>query len=47
MNKKQKRILIFVPSVLFLMNNTIISLLVICFYGWLLVMWLFKVMPKD
>ena len=47
MSKKDKKILFWLPLGLFVFNNTILSLVVLCFYGWAFVVWLFKNMPKK
>ena len=37
----------YLPLLGFIFGNTIISLMVICFYACLFVVWLFKNAPKD
>ena len=46
-SRKEKKILFYLPILLFLFNNTIISLLVVTFYGWAFLIWLFKNMPTN
>ena len=47
MGKKEKNILLCIPAIFFMFSNTIITMIILSFYGWVFIIWLFKVMPKD